>query len=135
MGTFIPDTGDLHGAKGAIGNEDVVEGAGLAFFDEVGTVGRLGFDEVGDFVQSVPSRVGADHKRSVMFSSLKSGHCIVLINLPKQEDLWLSHLAFVSFRSLVGSPEVVVDMFLTLTSNRGLLVYFVSGKGGRSWLM
>lgn len=82
--TFIPDTGDFHRAKGAIGDEDVVQSAGLAFFDEVGAIGRPGFDQVGDFAQSVPSRMGTDQKRSVMCSFLKWSHCLVLINLPKQ---------------------------------------------------
>lgn len=57
---FVPDAGDVDGAEGAVGDQDVVEGARLAFLDEVGAVGGFGFDEFGDFAEGVPGGVGAE---------------------------------------------------------------------------
>lgn len=50
---------DFDRIKGPVGDADAVKGAGLALCDEIGSVGRLGLDDIGNIGDGRPSLIGA----------------------------------------------------------------------------
>jgi hypothetical protein len=56
---FIEEASDGSGGKGAESCHHPLKGAALSLLEEVGAVGRLDFDQVGNAAQSLPFCIGA----------------------------------------------------------------------------
>lgn len=58
----IYQSGYADGIEGAVGGDDAVQGAALAFGDEVSSVGRLGFYHICDLGDGIPFAMSTGEK-------------------------------------------------------------------------